>query len=849
MASFYEHISTSKSRRNQLITLYIIGAIILSLAIALIIGLVNYFFFEYLQDVDPIDAQPIFTNWIFYFSAIITILIVIVILIGSLNYKYSDIKKGASYFVKNTGAVPIKDVAIYLKNLPNENSELTDFQQSNLKHLNSNDLQRLSNVIQEMAVASCTAMPEIFIDLRCQDINAFSAGITPNDSAICVTVGTLKKLNRTELQGVIAHEFSHICNGDIRNSMYAICLIYSMGIIFTIGYFIMKEFSSSGGSSNSKSSKGLFYFVVLGFIIMALGYIGKIFSCIMQRAVLRKAEYLADATAVKYTRNPFGLMNALNKASIANKEKNEESLDDESYLQHLYFTAMGDTWFPSHPPIQKRIAAISTIAHGLPETADKIYSFSEDELVEDINEPEKYTPQSIYDFYNFIKINADNSQANKAPTNKLNKLKDIASKAILAFAYNQDVFEKTAAKIEFNLKSLQFADFDFEKRSAAILDLINLYRNGANSTKNKIKGFIFAAKLPKLNAMLLEVALYTSTPPQDYDVKQSLYNNAVAAIYSYVISQGKLNSPEEANIAFIKATEAAGVTDCEYQPSISVNQLKEQLKFIRYNQTCFKEDFFKGLQEAINADKQHSDIDKLFLLFTKAIEPSLEVNNIELEASESATPSMSFEGDFNTIAGDFVGSVIDANTAKTLISQNNCKLSVFLKEYPNTPILEDLEAKLVKFSYALKKATAADKEELLTLLKEIEKDNHNCTMASLMQIVLKPSKFANKNVSLSVFHRNARTIYSYIAQNSELNQGLSPQAILDLALEEAELPHAKFAEEINYSVQQAFIFMQSVNLKFKNRFMLGLESAIKADGNISTEEEIILVFSRYLLNN
>ena len=162
-------------------------------------------------------------------------------------------------------------------------------------------LRRFVNIVEEMSLASGVPAPRLFVMPHEPGINAFAAGFTPADAAIAVTGGALAQLNRDELQGVIGHEFSHILNGDMRLNIRLIGLLSGILLIGMIG---LRTLQFGGRGSDSKGALPL---VVFAFALMALGYIGVFFANVIKAAVSRQREWLADASAVQFTRQTDGL--------------------------------------------------------------------------------------------------------------------------------------------------------------------------------------------------------------------------------------------------------------------------------------------------------------------------------------------------------------------------------------------------------------------------------------------------------------------------------------------------------------------------------------------------------------
>ncbi|GAB4168105.1 MAG: M48 family metallopeptidase [Terrimicrobiaceae bacterium] len=223
----------------------------------------------------------------------------------------------------------------------------------------------LMNVVEEMAIASGVPVPEVFL-LPDASINAFAAGHTVGDAAIGVTRGAVSRLTRDELQGVIAHEFSHILHGDMRLNIRLmallngiLCLAFIGGLLMRITFYIP---SNGGGRSDDRRGGGGLVFVLLlvGVALYLVGWIGVFFGNLIKAAVSRQREFLADAAAVQFTRNPLGLAGALHKISRFTSRLGNPRASEAS---HMYFgNGMGDFFFgmfATHPPIAERIRQIA----------------------------------------------------------------------------------------------------------------------------------------------------------------------------------------------------------------------------------------------------------------------------------------------------------------------------------------------------------------------------------------------------------------------------------------------------------------------------------------------------------
>ncbi|MCP4489469.1 MAG: M48 family metallopeptidase [Gammaproteobacteria bacterium] len=215
---------------------------------------------------------------------------------------------------------------------------------------------QLLNVVEEMAIAAGMPIPKVYL-LADSSINAFAAGNSPANAVIGVTHGTLTRLNREELQGVIAHEFSHIANGDMRLNIRLTGVLHGILLVGMIGYYILRSLRYSRRSSNSKNGGGIAAIAVLGLGLIVIGYTGTFFGQWIKSAVSRQREYLADSSAVQFTRNKDGIANALKKIGSSTGSYIESSYAPE--YSHAYFAnGISSFWlslFATHPPLENRI--------------------------------------------------------------------------------------------------------------------------------------------------------------------------------------------------------------------------------------------------------------------------------------------------------------------------------------------------------------------------------------------------------------------------------------------------------------------------------------------------------------
>ena len=217
---------------------------------------------------------------------------------------------------------------------------------------------RLLNIVEETALASGVPIPRVFVLDDERGLNAFAAGFTLHDAAIAVTRAAMEQFSREELQGVVAHEFSHILNGDMRLNSWLLGVLFGILCISVTGRGLMRFVSECRPRSGKNGGAVLLVLLGCGLVLWAVGSIGVFFARIIQCSVARQRECLADASAVQFTRNPIGLANALKRIG-ATPLRNTLRCANRDELTHFLIAAGGglsfDALFASHPPLLERI--------------------------------------------------------------------------------------------------------------------------------------------------------------------------------------------------------------------------------------------------------------------------------------------------------------------------------------------------------------------------------------------------------------------------------------------------------------------------------------------------------------
>jgi Zn-dependent protease with chaperone function len=324
--NFFEHQDRARQSTRLLVVLFFAAifslVVITTFLVAAAIAVSE-------QNLEP-GMTPDFVGSDIFIS--VSFLVVSVVLLGTL-YRHTQLRGGGRVVAESLGG--------RLLNSSTGNA----------------DERKILNVVEEMAIASGVPVPQVYL-LEDSAINAFAAGYTPQDAVIGITRGCIELLDRDELQGVVAHEFSHIFNGDMRLNIRLIGWLYGITVIGLIGYHLMR----SGAYRNMRSSRdnrgGL---AMLGIGLIIVGYGGTFFGSLIKAAVSRQREFLADASAVQFTRNPGGIGNALKKIG-GWSEGSMLRTAGASEVSHMLFgqgVKAGITGLmATHPPLAERIRRI-----------------------------------------------------------------------------------------------------------------------------------------------------------------------------------------------------------------------------------------------------------------------------------------------------------------------------------------------------------------------------------------------------------------------------------------------------------------------------------------------------------
>ncbi|MBE4514608.1 M48 family metallopeptidase [Vibrio parahaemolyticus] len=326
---FFHHQDTARQRTGLLVMLF-------TLAVLAITGLVSvisigiYFYFT---------GEPFTTQSIISYCLLSFVGVLLVVSISSF-IRLSELNaNGGRGVAESIGG------------------KLISTDTSNAKH------RQLLNVVEEMSIASGIPVPPVYVMTEEHGINAFAAGMSIDDAVIGVTQGALDAFSRDELQGVIAHEFSHILNGDMRLNTRLIGALFGITCIAHFGHLILDNSNSTRhvSRSSSDSNKGFAVIILIAIVCLVLGWLGTLFGNMIKAAISRQREFLADASAVQFTRNDQGIAGALKKigSNVQGSTLSTKASDEMSHMMFGQSKLSGFSGlFATHPPLDERIRRI-----------------------------------------------------------------------------------------------------------------------------------------------------------------------------------------------------------------------------------------------------------------------------------------------------------------------------------------------------------------------------------------------------------------------------------------------------------------------------------------------------------
>ncbi|HCE2176628.1 TPA: M48 family metallopeptidase [Vibrio parahaemolyticus] len=326
---FFHHQDTARQRTGLLVMLFTLAVLAITGLVSVIsIGIYFYFTGE------PFTTQSIISYCLLSFVGVLTVVSI------SSFIRLSELNaNGGRGVAESIGG------------------KLISTDTSNAKH------RQLLNVVEEMSIASGIPVPPVYVMTEEHGINAFAAGMSIDDAVIGVTQGALDAFSRDELQGVIAHEFSHILNGDMRLNTRLIGALFGITCIAHFGHLILDNSNSTRhvSRSSSDSNKGFAVIILIAIVCLVLGWLGTLFGNMIKAAISRQREFLADASAVQFTRNDQGIAGALKKigSNVQGSTLNTKASDEMSHMMFGQSKLSGFSGlFATHPPLDERIRRI-----------------------------------------------------------------------------------------------------------------------------------------------------------------------------------------------------------------------------------------------------------------------------------------------------------------------------------------------------------------------------------------------------------------------------------------------------------------------------------------------------------
>ena len=899
MQTFYTHIRKNKKTSLIFKFIFVLGFLIIATAMAEIIaGVITLY-------ADPAnEAELSIDLWL---GRLAGYLFVGVIIYGSYAWHKNLMKEGVEYLFDRMGHVNLQ---VIFDNLLLERDKmsisLSNYEYDIFRLITPESCKVLSNIVEEMAIAANVKRPEIYVDLTNTRINACTMGLDRNEAGISVSYGALTKLTRDEMQGVIAHEFSHICNGDTETNMKAVAAISGMTIIADIGTFIMEAGSQARSINRSvitddeDQNKALFVaFLIcsIGCVVLGAGIIGMIFGEFMKRSISRSNEYIADATAVKYTRNPAGLIGALLK--IANED--HAFRFGTSPYSHMYFAPAYSEIFTTHPSIENRIQALeSIVGHGeVQETARKVYE-----------ELKRKPPKEILDALHVIggqsAQNCDNIELNKAivaatvvaQTYDMNLIPGESDDSGINSANFSNLAQATCALVRLVAQDdstvtqlANTAPTNFKRElnrgraiptdDSTIFNVINkcraFYKLSAELVQTQARTLInnFIKTEPQnLGALALNILFTTEMVDANNKFEEPVYKAMVPRLFGFLLQQAQKVPSSDFLPIYTKCLKECGLEYTDYIP-FPLTKLKMVL-------TSFCELDLEHFRMVTNAiDNIYPKSEKhMFSMEAQVIRALLESHCTDHEATEYAidtTEAVIIKEQMRSVSDIMQEAGLEEGQDRQTELEQKRTYDTFLKimgmlvqEPDNLTALSNIydyqrlsgaiaklkhpevntnfnmsEEDLNKLIYSFKQSYDAidivckrAMHIAFQRLFNLEPQNSKLAYFSLV-IDLREILNSNYVMPEDTFANLCIGLYNYLATNSTPTNELTRQDFLNTACERASIPSQVYKPVLIKSVFANLVELRTATREQKERFKLGFNYIIKADNDITADERFL----------
>ncbi|MGN1394055.1 MAG: M48 family metalloprotease [Succinivibrionaceae bacterium] len=885
MASFYENINIAKKYYRLMLWIFAIGY-------CCIVVLLTYTIQLLYNSYENLPREEYDLNIFHGKSIYISIIIVTSLMIYGYLKAYKELKNNINGFNSYLGGISLS-LLLQIKNITNNNYHkfekyISNYELEILKDIDTNELQTLKNVVEEMSISAKIPCPRIFIDLMNQDINAYSLCYNSKKSCIGVSYGALKQLKRDELQSLIAFEFSAICNGCTEASVKTSALISAMTIIFNTGLFFVPLSDNENSSYNYESNKknksnidgvpGLIPILFICAILMSIGAIGQAFGYIMKSLISKKMIMLCDATTIKYTRNPVALLTTLDKTLIHNTYT---QYINPNYSQ-LYFVCsiLANN---THPKTKDRMNIIDYIAHEDPNIKYEYYDDYNKDNSDINNKTIKKNPEKNINLTNGAIVCTAN-----AIKETVDEVERISNKIELAYNYkilgtifnDNEQYQLFYNQMEEGFKKLlppEFLLMEYDeltthlylfKNFVSELDdyeanrFINILNKAQNINKNNLK--------PSLLSIYLAKKTVENTNKKVFEQN---YGKFCSFIFSYILNYNKNIPIDSKEQIFSKAYENIySKVPSFYLTNVKETSFFEALKEISWAEIDFKKNFgtgFKILQKEliINYESQNFILAFINTLIndntphtlneeriTTPIDNTLPVNNEPLTKTYGVLlNAICLEPkhlDTYKKYGDeeFIKSLNEPS--KKLNSLDVRKILIqFINEYCISSYA--IRSNFYRIISSLVRIETSN-TKLLAFCALLSNKNQDFKLDIVNDKYFEIA-FERNNIS-SEFKKNAIIIFKKLVYLNKEN-GINYQEMIYGALDLLDIAHNQ-CDNTTPSYQQVFqalLFMTKVSKKYQEKLLLGLKAIIDADFEETPEEiftyEVIRLLQSDIIKN
>lgn len=896
MQTFYSHIHKNKKGAFLFKFIFIIGFVVIGYILSEVI---TKFVTIYLSACAPEK----FSNFNPLPIKIIGFIIVFVICFGSYLWQRKIIEKGIDYIFTSMGHNKLQ---LIYDNLLKERDDmtffLTDTEYDRFRKITPESCRALSHVVEEIAIAANIKRPEIYIDLTNPLINACTLGLNKNNAGISVTYGALTKLSRDEIQAVVAHEFSHICNGDTETNLKSVAAVCAMSIISDIGSMMVNVGTKTKvvqdtiniGSDNKNNNSGVGLFVSLGVCIMILGSIGALFSELMKRTISRRSEYLADANAVKYTRNPLAMVSALLKIGTEIKSLPYGS----SPYSHMYFCSAFKEIMDSHPSLKSRIQALETMVSSgdVQEIAKKIYIQSQQKQpffnkINDDNVVNHMASKDVVELNKAIvaatvvaqtcnlNLVPSNSEDNGLDSSHFTNLAQAVSALIRVTAKEGNTINKLAHTSPTNFRRELNRGIYETTNESTIFNIINkcraFYKLSPELIQTQARTLIknlMTEEPTNIAAASFCILFTTGTVSSDHKFDQPVFNAMVPRLFGFLGTNAiSLEEPEFTNV-YTECLNACGVPFTKYQPfplaklnmvlstfcELDLEHFRKVTDaidniFAQEGRKNFAVITLRALFEAHceNQDKTQYAIDETEAVIIqdqmRSISQIMEDTGVKKATNSNLEKEQKrVYNNFLTLMALLVKEPDNLVSLSNIFDINRINAIIFELKNPSPNskfnISEnDFKDLLRSFRMDYGHADIVLKRGMSIAFNRLFNSEPSNSMLAYFSLVMDIREILNSDYIMpeNTFAEHCGQLYCYLATNSTPNAKSSQQDFVNEACIRANINPIPFTEcQIKY-VFTDLLDLKNATKEQKVRFKLGFDYLIKADNEVTDDERFL----------